>query len=161
MRALLLVFILVVSLGAVYPAQGGTPYLSEEELKAEVKRGVEEILDLWRDGKYGELYERTVTDGKQTKERFGKSLAAAPLRPVCCWEKMQEVKISLKGDSVAKVQARLGFEGGGTTEFKTRGLKLVKEEGVWRMNQNDILSLADASKKKKVRKKRHGHAMEE
>ncbi|HEY6838257.1 MAG TPA: hypothetical protein VI389_05915, partial [Geobacteraceae bacterium] len=64
-------------------------------------------------------------------------------------EKMQEVKVSLQGDSKATVRAKLGFEGGGTTEFKTRSFKLVKEEGVWRVSQQDILSLAEAAKKTK------------
>lgn len=147
MRLCLKVCVLWAALLAATPVWGKTPYLSEEQLQAEVRRGVEEILDLWRDGRYGELYERTVMAGKQTKERFGKTVAAAPLRPACCWEKLQEVKISVKGDSVAMVRAKLGFEGGGGVDFKTRSFKLVKEEGVWRMSQSDILSLAEAKKK--------------
>ncbi len=149
MRRVLVLVVLAVFLGVGTSAWGATPYLGEEELKAEVKRGVEEILDLWRDGKYGELYERTVASGKKTKEQFGKSMAAAPLRPACCWEKMQEVKVSVQGDSKATVRAKLGFEGGGTTEFKTRSFKLVKEEGAWRVSQQDILSLAEAKKTKR------------
>ena len=57
------------------------------------------------------------------------------------------------GDSTAKVHARLGLEGGGGTEYKTRSFKLVKEEGVWLMNRNDIVSLAEGGAKKKHRKK--------
>lgn len=151
---MLVLVVLAVFLGGALPAWGVTPYLGEEELKAEVKRGVEEILDLWRDGKYGELYEHTVASGKKTKEHFGKAMAAAPLRPACCWEKMQEAKVSLQGDSKATVRAKLGFEGGGTTEFKTRSFKLVKEDGVWRLNQQDILTLAEAVKKTKRYTKR-------
>lgn len=154
MRRVLLLVVLAVSLGAGMPAWGATPYLGEEELKAEARRGMEEILDLWRDGKYGELFEHTVASGKKTKEHFGKTMAAAPLRPACCWEKLQEVKVSLQGDSKATVRAKLGFEGGGTTEFKTRSFKLVKEEGVWRMTQQDVLSLAEAAGKAKRHAKR-------
>lgn len=147
MRLFLKVSVLCAALLAVTPAWGKTSYLSEEQLQAEVRRGVEEILDLWRDGRYLELYERTTMAGKQTRERFAKTVAAAPLRPACCWEKLQEVKISVKGDAVATVRAKLGFEGSGGVDFKTRSFKMVKEEGVWRMSQSEILTLAEAKKK--------------
>ena len=143
--------VLVMFLGGVGQVWGLTPYLGEEELKAEAQRGVEETLDLWRDGRFEELYNRTVASGSKTREQFVRALTAAPLRPVCCWDKIRDVRISLKGDSAATIRATLGFEGGGQTEYKTRPFKLVKEDGVWRMQQKDILSLAEA--KTKARKK--------
>ncbi len=155
MGRLLRSMVLVVFLGGVSQVWGMTPYLGEEELKAEVERGLGEILDLWREGKLDELYQRTVTTGTKTKEQFVRAVAAAPLRPVCCWEKMRDVRVSLKGDSAATVRATLGFEGAVETEFKTRPLKLVKEDGIWLMQQKDILSLAEA--KTKARKKGKSH----
>lgn len=132
----------------VNPAWGKTLYMPEEEIRAEALRGFEEILDLWRDGRYAELYDRTVSGGKVTRESFAERLSSAPRRPACCWEKMQEAKVTLRGDSAAVVRARLGFEGGGATEFKTRSFKLVKEDEVWRISQSDLISLAGAAKKK-------------
>ena len=152
MGSLMRAVVLVMFLGGVSQVWGLTPYLGEEELKAEAQRGVEETLDLWRDGRFEELYNRTLVSGAKTKEQFVRALAAAPLRPVCCWDKIRDVRVSLKGDSAATVRATLGFEGGGQTEYKTRPFKLVKEDGVWRMQQKDILSLAEA--KTKARKKR-------
>ncbi len=147
MRKLGRLVILLVLLGTVCPVWGKTPYLAEDELKAEARAGFEKILDLWREGRFDEVYARTTVGGKQSKEEFVARLAAAPLRPVCCWEKLQEVKVTVKGDSAVVIRAKLGFEGVGATEFKTRSFKLMKEEGVWCLAQSDILSLAGAKKK--------------
>jgi len=91
MRKISLLALLLIVL-SVLPAQARrqkqvpvqTPTGSEQE----VLRDFEKILDLWRDGRYADLYERT-TGGKEGKERFAKMLASAPLKPSCCWEKMQ------------------------------------------------------------------------
>lgn len=147
MRKLVLFLILAVPFVAVCLAQGKSPYMSEEELKAEARLGFEEILDLWRDGRYADLYERG-SGGRQTRESFTARLSTAAYRPACCWEKMQDVLVSVKGDSSVVIRAKLGFEGGGGTVFKTRSFKLEKEDGVWRIAQSDLLSLAGASKKK-------------
>jgi hypothetical protein len=92
--------------------------------------------------------------------RSGKSiwLAAAPLKPACCWEKMQDVTVSVKGDSTVMVRAKVGLEGGMKNESKTRAFKLVKEDGVWKMSQADILSLSGAAKKKTAHTKKKNKA---
>jgi hypothetical protein len=114
----------------------------------EVLRDFEQILDLWRDGRYAELYERT-SGGKDGKERFAKRLASAPRKPACCWEKLQEARVSLKNDRAATVHARLGFEGDVSgTEFVTKGIKLKREDSFWVISQSDLFSLANLSKKR-------------
>jgi hypothetical protein len=153
MKKLALLLTLAVSFLAVCPAQGKTLYMPEDELKAEARKGFEEILDLWRDGNYAELHERT-SKGKQSKEGFAKRLSASTHRPACCWEKMQDVTVRVKGDSSVEIKAKLGFEGMSGTEFKTRSFRLEKEDGVWRVTQSDILSLAGAAKGKGGHKKK-------
>lgn len=149
MRKVLLVLTLVLSLASVFPAMGKTPYMSSEELQTESQRGFEEILDLWRDGRFEELYARTLAGGRSSKEQFAKKLSSASRKPACCWEKMQEVKVSIKNDSTVTLRAKLGFEAGQTgTDYTTRSFKLQKEDGVWRISQSDILSLAGVTKKK-------------
>ena len=145
--AFLLMMILV--MGLFCPVQGKTPYLSDEALQAEARQGFEQILDLWRGGNYGELYERTISSGKETKESFVARLAGANLKPACCWEKMQDARVSAKKENAVTVRAKVGLEGGGGTEYKTRSYKLVKEDGVWKISQSDILALSGGSKKKK------------
>lgn len=149
MKRTLALFLVLFSLVVATSAGAKTPYLPASELSAEVQRDFEKILDLWRDGKYADLYERTIAGGRESKEHFAKKLADAPHKPVCCWEKMQEVKVTVKDDATAQVRAKLGFEGGGDTVFVTRTFKLHKEDGVWQLSRTDIFSLANGEKKKK------------
>jgi hypothetical protein len=154
MRKLALLVMVVFVMGALSPVLGKTPYLTEEELQTEARQGFEQILDLWHDGKYAELYDRTLWNGKETRERFIARMADAPLKPACCWEKMQDVSVSVMGESAVTVRAKIGLEGGGGTEYKTRSFKLAKEGGIWRISQADILKLAEAKKKARHKKKR-------
>jgi hypothetical protein len=149
MRKLTALLMVAMFVCVICPAQGMTPYQSDEELKTGARQGFEQILDLWRDGKYGEVYERTISSGKETKEHFISRLSSAPLRPACCWEKMQDVTISVKKENTVVVHARIGLEGGVAHEYKTRSFKLVNEDGIWKISQSEIINLSGATKKKK------------
>ena len=145
----LLLMMLLVSLGAVCSAQGKTAYLPADELKAEAERGFGEILDLWHNSRYDDLYEKTLSSGRQTRKGFAARLAGAPYKPACCWRMVQDVKVTVKNDANVVVHAKIGLDGVGEPGYVTRSFKLRKEEGVWRISRADILSLAGASKKKR------------
>ncbi|MBJ6725433.1 hypothetical protein [Geomesophilobacter sediminis] len=122
---------------------------AQGDSEARVLQDFERILDLWRDGKYAELYERTLIPGRESREQFARRLSAAPRRPACCWEKMQNAKVSFKGERAAVVKARLGFEGGVSgTEYVTKGIKLKKEDEVWMISQTDLFALGNLVKKR-------------
>ncbi len=148
MKRLVLLVMLVLSVCSVCHARGGKLSLPEEEVSAEAERGFCEIFELWHTRKYDELYERTHSSGRQTRKAFAGRLAAAPLSPACCWKQVQDVRVTVKNDDSAVVRAKIGLEGRGDTEFRTRSFKLRREDGVWRISRSDILSLAGASKKK-------------
>jgi hypothetical protein len=79
-------------------------------------------------------------------------MATSDLKPSCCWEKMQEVAVSIKSPASVVIRAKLGLDAPGEMEYKTKSFKLNKEDGIWRISRSDILSLAEA---KKVKSKRH------
>ncbi len=149
MRRVALLLMLAVSVCAVCPVQGKTMrMMSDDEVKAEAQQGFGEILELWHNRKFDELYDKTLAGGKQTRKGFAARLATAPRRPACCWKQMQEVKVTVKNDANVVVRAKIGLEGVGDTSYKTGSFKLRKEGGVWRISRGAILSLAGASKKK-------------
>lgn len=139
---------LILLLSTNWPSAGASRFSTTDGLKVEAERAFSQALDLWRDGQFAQLYERSQ-GGSETREGFGRRLAAAPFRPACCWEKMQDVSVRLDGDSVAIVKAKLGLEGKSGTEFKTRSFRLIKEEDIWLISRNDIFSLAGNRKKAK------------
>lgn len=126
---------------------------TDAEAASAAKASLEQILDLWREGRYDDLYERTQRSGKTAKEDFGRKLEDGTYKPACCWQKLQDVSVHLENDAFAVVRAKIGLEGGSDITFKTRSYKLVKEGDVWRISQSDLFSLAGAKKGKKARKK--------
>ena len=126
---------------------------TDSEIAGEVQKTLEDALDLWREGRYEDLYERTVPSGKETRESFARRLKEAPLRPACCWEKLQQVRVTVKGATRAVLRGKVGLEGPGDTEFKTRSFTLQREGEVWLVARNDLLALADAGPKKKHKRR--------
>jgi hypothetical protein len=120
----------------------------------EVTKDLERTLELWRDGNYGELYGRVTHSGGQTREHFSSLLAAAPRRPSCCWDKLQEVRVTFKDQRRALLHGRFGLDAGVGVEFMTRGVKLEKDDGIWKMKMSDLLSLSGKGKKVRGGKKK-------
>ena len=129
------------------------PAVGDDLLTHEIRADLEKTLDLWRDERYGELYFR-VTDNGHTKEYFISRLAAAPRKPSCCWDKLQEFRVSEYNDRRATIHAKFGFDTVSGVEFMTKGLKLEKDDGIWKIKTSDLLSLSGKGKKISVGKKK-------
>jgi hypothetical protein len=129
-----------------------TAYTGNDEETAAAAHDLELSLDLWRDGRFQELYERTIPAKGHGRESFARTLSGSFRKPACCWEKIREVQVTLKDDRQASVRAKFGIEETGTgTDYVTRSVKMVKEDGIWKVAMGDILKLA-AGKKAKLRK---------
>lgn len=146
-RLTMLVVVVATCLLTTLPLWGRQEVADAEAIRSEAVRGFEEILNLWRDGRFDELYKRTLISGKDTKESFSKRMAAAPLKPSCCWEKMQQVAVRVKSPTSVVLSARLGLDAPGEMEYKTKSFKLLLEDGEWRIARADILSIAEAKAK--------------
>lgn len=122
---------------------------ADPQLAGEIQRQLGAILELWRNGDYGALYDRTSVTGRESREGFARKLAGAARHPACCWEQLQEVRVSVWSADAATVRGRFGLEGGpAATEFSTRSLRLVREDGVWKVAQADLLALAGEKRKR-------------
>jgi len=149
MKRLTIAVVVLTCLLAAIPLWGRQEAGDLENVRTEAVRGFEEMLDLWRDGKFEELYNRTLISGKETKESFVSRMSSARLKPSCCWEKMQDVGVSVRNGSSVVIKAKLGLDAPGEMEYKTKSFKLYKEDGVWRIAASELLSLAEAKKKGK------------
>ncbi|MCL2761426.1 MAG: hypothetical protein FWD70_07260 [Desulfuromonadales bacterium] len=120
---------------------------SADVSESEVKRDFEETLDLWRSSDYSSLYGRVAAIGHDTEEGFTARMKSAPLKPSCCWEKLQNVSVSVQSEKKAILKGKVGLDGNGGTEYKTKAFKLTKEDGVWKISKSDLYALAEAKKK--------------
>jgi len=116
----------------------------QQQVGNEARRGFEEILDLWRAWSTDELYDRVVPAVGSDRWDFVDQLNHSARRPACCWEKMQEVSFVYYNDTTVLLTAKLGIEVEGVgTRFVTRTFRLVKEHGIWKIPETDIISLAE------------------
>jgi hypothetical protein len=131
------------------PVQGRTVYQNDAEMSNAARQAFEETLDIWRAGRFDELYERTHISGRISREEFARKLENAARKPACCWQKLQDVSARVERDDLVVVKAKVGLEGGGDIEYRTRSYRLVHEGDRWKISQADIFNLAGTKGKKK------------
>ncbi len=120
-----------------------------------LEQSMSDTLDLWREGRYEQLYEHLAHRGKTSREQFVNKMRDTSVRPTCCFQKLSNFKVLNEKRSEATVYARVGLEGTPTAaESCTREFKLTHEENIWKMQLADVLSISGASGTKKHRTNR-------
>ena len=144
MRLILLVSIILATSFISAGSWAASPIVGREQVEAEAVRGFEEILDLWRGENYDELYYRLIPSRGSDIWKLVDLMNHSGRKPACCWEKMQDVKLTYVGQKIVGITTKLGIEVEGIgTRFVTRSFSIVKEEGVWKLPEADIISLAE------------------
>ena len=117
-----------------------------------LQQSMSETLDLWREGRYEQLYDHLAHRGRTSREEFVKKMRDTSIRPACCFQKLESFRVLNEKRTEATVYARVGLEGtphgAGSS---TREFKLTHEEHIWKMQLADVLSIAGATGKKKQR----------
>jgi hypothetical protein len=121
-----------------------------ESLPGSLEQSMSDTLDLWREGRYEQLYEHLAHRGKTSRERFVTVMRDTAIRPACCFQKLENFKVLNEKRTEATVYAKVGLEGTpSAAESCTREFKLTHEEQIWKMQLADVLSIAGATGKKK------------
>ncbi|NVN90231.1 MAG: hypothetical protein HXX11_06465 [Desulfuromonadales bacterium] len=121
-----------------------------ETASTQLEQAMSETLDQWREGRYEQLFDRLAHRGRTSREAFIKKMHESTTRPACCFQKMEHFKVLNEKRTQATVYVTIGLEGApNVPQSCTREFKLTQEEGVWKMQLNDIYSLAGATGKKK------------
>lgn len=116
---------------------------------AVLEQSVSDTLDLWREGRYEQLYERLYRRGKTSKEQFTRMMRDSTIRPACCFQKMGNFQVLNEKRTEATVYAKIGLEGtSDPNASSTREFRLAHEAGLWKMHLSDITSLAGLSARK-------------
>lgn len=116
------------------------------------EQSMSDTLDLWREGRYEQLYEHLAHRGKTSREQFVHKMRDTTIRPVCCFQKLSNFKVLNEKRTEATVYARVGLEGtSNAAESCTREFKLTHEENIWKMQLADIQAISGATGKKKHR----------
>ena len=117
-----------------------------------LEQSMSDTLDLWREGRYEQLYEHLAHRGKTSREQFVNRMRDTTIRPACCFQKLENFKVLNEKRTEATVYAKVGLEGTPrAAESSTREFKLTHEENIWKMQLADVLTISGASGKKKHR----------
>ena len=128
--------------------------VAAETSAAQLEQSVSDTLDLWREGRYEQLFERLAHRGKTSKEQFVAKMRETSIRPACCFQKLENFKVLNEKRTEATVYAKVGLEGTpNVSESATREFKLTHEENLWKMQLADVLAISGA----KTKKARHGN----
>lgn len=125
------------------------------ETESILEKSMSDTLDIWREGRYEQLFEQLAHHGKTSREMFVKKMNESTIRPACCWQKMEHFKVLNEKRTEATVYVKIGLEGTPeATKSTTREFKLTRQDGVWKMQLADVFSIANATGKK-GKAKRH------
>jgi hypothetical protein len=109
-----------------------------------------DTLDLWREGRFEQLFDRLAHRGGTSREAFVRRMGNASRRPACCFQKMRGFRVVKERESEATVSATIGLEGGTSAgENCTREFRMTLEGGNWKIQLNDIYSLAGVTGRKR------------
>jgi hypothetical protein len=114
-----------------------------------LEQSMSDTLDLWRDGRYEQLYERLAHRGRTSREQFVNKMRTTTIRPACCFQKLERFKVLNEKRTEATVYARIGLEGSpDSAGSSTREFKLTHEENIWKMQLADVFSISGATGRK-------------
>lgn len=114
------------------------------------EQALADSLELWREGRYEQLYDVLSRRSGMTRERFSRLLHGAGQRPACCFTKLRNFKLIAEHRTTAKVFAQVGMEGGLQSDgTQSREFTLDHEEGRWKMRMGDIKALAGQARSAK------------
>jgi len=151
LSAMVSFLVVTVLMGQLSPARAETP-------AALLEQSMSESLDMWREGRYEQLYEHLAHRGKTSREQFVNRMRGTTIRPACCFQKLENFKVLNEKRSEATVYAKVGLEGTPTApDSCTREFKLTHEENIWKMQLADVLALSGAAAKKNRHTARKKH----
>jgi len=126
--------------------------VAAESSTGALEQSMSDTLDLWREGRYEQLYEHLAHRGKTSREQFVKKMRDTSIRPACCFQKLENFRVLNEKRTEATVYAKVGLEGTpNVAESSTREFKLTHEEQIWKMQLADVLSIAGTKVRKKHR----------
>lgn len=108
------------------------------------EQALSDALDLWREGRFEQLYDSLSRRSGMTRERFAQSMRDASRRPACCFTKLRDFRLIEERKTTAKVFARIGLEGayGSSDATQSREFTLDHEENRWKPRLSEIKALS-------------------
>lgn len=150
--------ICIISIFLTVPTSYATSPAAEEakeEVIVAAQSAFMEIVTLWKNEKYGELYEYGTLRSQQrlSREDFEKRMRKTKKRLECCWATAQDVKGIYKSSTKVHIKAKMGYRFAGSSNpihksipqvsedssFEHETFYLIFQDDRWRVNLFRIL----------------------
>lgn len=122
------------------------------------EQAISDTLDLWREGRFEQLYSNLSHRNGMTKESFIEHYTSSQAKPACCHMKLNNFKLLNEKRTTARVYATIAMEGvPNANATQSREFTLDCEGGVWKMRLADIKQLAGNSRSKRTSTSHRSH----
>ncbi len=115
------------------------------KIEGDVSESVKTILSLWKDGKYGVLYDHGDQKSRMAinKEDFERRMKKKGIGLASSWETIRDIQVDVKSAALAYATVKIGFKPtrGGDTKFRTEIYRMSFEKGMWKINLTKILNV--------------------
>ncbi len=116
----------------------------KRRIGSSAEEALKEVISLWKDGKYEELYEYGYRTNQVSlsKENFIRKMKKKSWELSTAWETVREVETDVVSPRSVYVRAKLGFrkKTGGETKFVTETFQMTMEGDRWRTGLYKIIS---------------------
>ena len=114
------------------------------QIGSSAREALKEVISLWKDGKYEELYEYGYRTNQVSlsKENFIKRMKNKSWELSTAWEAVRDVEADVVSPRSVYVRAKLGFrkKTGDETRFVTETFQMTMEGDRWRTGLYKIIS---------------------
>ena len=109
-----------------------------------VEASFRQAIQLWADERFESLWEdgQLASRYRVSREAFARWMRHRVVKPTCCWDQIRGVRVDLQAAEEALVEAQVGFDVKtlGTTVVRSLLVYLRREEGVWRVALEDLMT---------------------
>ncbi len=116
----------------------------KRRIESAAEETLKEIIDLWKNNKFEELYEYGSRTSKVSlsKEKFVNQMKNKYWGLASSWETIRDIESDVHSSTSAYVKAKIGFKpkAGGDSKFVTETFTMILESGKWRTGLSKILS---------------------
>jgi len=116
----------------------------KRRIGSSAEEALKEVISLWKDGKYEELYEYgyRTNQASLSKEDFIRRMKSISWELSTAWETVRDVEADVVSPRSVYIRAKLGFrkKAGGETKFVTETFQMTMEGDRWRTGLYKIIS---------------------
>ncbi len=118
--------------------------INKNKIEGDVIDSVKTILFLWKDGRYGLLFDHgnQRSRGALSREDFERRMTKKGIGLASSWETIRDIQVDVRNSTLAYATVKMGLKPvrGGETKFRTETYRMSFEKGMWRIDLTKLLS---------------------